>query len=185
MQRTTHRIMIAITLIEQTRLTTPYGKLCIRPSVRPTASQQFMRALLDSSLAAYLAQFNFFANLMRAHHDSKDIDALRGKGRTSAILQTLTQRNYTLLSRWYDMTPVGIHTLITGSHPHKVVQPPGYAIPKLGRWARNGRKDIFRILMSVEDEVYLKECMATFYPTDSHISASYLPIFRETEAYIT
>ncbi|KAI9588585.1 hypothetical protein GQX74_004430 [Glossina fuscipes] len=50
MQRTTHRIMIAITLIEQTRLTTPYGKLCIRPSERPTASQQFMRALLDSSL---------------------------------------------------------------------------------------------------------------------------------------
>uniref|UniRef100_A0A1A9ZTT5 Uncharacterized protein n=1 Tax=Glossina pallidipes TaxID=7398 RepID=A0A1A9ZTT5_GLOPL len=90
MQRTTHRIMIAITLIEQTRLTTPYGKLCIRPSERPTASQQFMRALLDSSLPE-----------PRVHE-------------ATIALQP------------------------NGSHPHKEAQPPDYAIPKLGRWVRNG-----------------------------------------------
>lgn len=47
---------------------------------------------------------------MCAHHDRKNVDALGGKGIAGAILNALALRYHALLSRRYNVAPVGIHT---------------------------------------------------------------------------
>lgn len=59
--------------------------------------------------SAYLTQFNLLADLMCAHHDRKNVDALRGEGIPGAVLNALALGYHALLSRRYNVAPVGIH----------------------------------------------------------------------------
>lgn len=58
---------------------------------------------------AYLTQLNLLADLMCAHHDRKNVDALRREGIAGAVLNALALGYHALLSRWYNVAPVGIH----------------------------------------------------------------------------
>lgn len=79
------------------------------PAVYANTRQGRARQGNSSSSSAYLTQFNLLADLMCAHHDRKNVDALRGEGIPGAVLNALALGYHALLSRRYNVAPVGIH----------------------------------------------------------------------------